>query len=93
MDDDDYEKLLREIDGVTGSGATGSGAQPPAKRQESLPETTGRGGGQAMALVVSAVIGLAGVLLGWLPGVPGLWLGLGGFLGAYIAFTVSRRFG
>ena len=32
--DDDIERLLREIDGVTGSGPT---AQPPAKRPESAP--------------------------------------------------------
>jgi uncharacterized membrane protein YfcA len=93
VEDDDFERLLREIDGVTGSGTAGPGAQPPAKRQESLPETRIGGSGQAMALAVSAVIGVVGVLLGWLPGVPGLWLGLGGFLGAYIAFTISRRYG
>lgn len=90
-DNDDIEKLLREIDGVTGSTA---GAQPPARRPEAAPPApAGKQRGQGMALAVSAVIGVVGLLLGFLPWVPGFWLGLGGFLGSYIALTIGRRLG
>lgn len=88
--DDDIERLLREIDGVTGSS---SAAQPPAKRQESAPAKTGEAsGGEMTVVVISAVIGIAGLLLGFLPFVPGFWLGLGGFLGAFLGLTAYRRF-
>jgi hypothetical protein len=94
-DNDDIERLLREIDATT----AGSGAQPPAPRQESSPETTpekSKGGGGA-GLAVSAVIGVVGLILGsilgFLPYINGISLGLGGFLGAYIAWTLGRRFG
>lgn len=86
--DDDIERLLREIDGVTGSPA-----QPPAKRQESAPATKESSGGEMTVLVISAVIGIVGLLLGFLPLVPGLWLGLGGFLGSFLGLTAYRRFG
>ncbi len=87
-ENDDIEKLLREIDGVTA-------AQPPARRPDSAPQkaTDDSGGGQAMALVISAVIGVVGLLLGFLPWVPGIWLGLGGFLGSYLGIMIGRRFG
>ncbi len=55
--------------------------------------TTKGGSSQAMALVFSAVIGIVGLLLGFLPWVPGIWLGLGGFAGSYLALTLGRRFG
>ena len=88
--DDDIERLLREVEGVTGGG---SSAQPPAKRQESAPAATASsGGGEMTVLVISAVIGIAGLLLGFLPLVPGLWLGLGGFLGSFLGLTAYRRF-
>lgn len=88
-DNDDIEKLLREIDGVAGSGS-----QPPAKRPESSPVTRQTSSsGQGMALAISAVIGIVGLLLGFLPWVPGIWLGLGGFLGSYIGLTIGRRLG
>ena len=85
-DNDDIERLLREVEGAT-SGAT------PAKRQESAPATTRADKGAGMALAISAVIGIIGVLLGFLPWVPGLWLGLGGFVGSWLGLTVYRRFG
>lgn len=86
-DNDDIEKLLREIDGVTGSSAN-----TPARRPSAEPEPASPSGArQGAALAIAAVIGVVGLLLGWLPGVPGIWLGLGGFLGAYIAFTIGRR--
>lgn len=86
MADDDIEKLLREVNSATG-------AQPPAKQDSgaSVPAKR-RGPGQAGALAIAAVIGVAGYLLGLLPWIPGLWFGLGGFLGAYIALMVGRRF-
>jgi hypothetical protein len=89
-DNDDIERLLREIDGVTGS----SGAKPPAPRPDNAPvKPESSGSGQGMALAISAVIGVVGLLLGFLPWVPGLWLGLGGFLGSYIGLTIGRRLG
>lgn len=87
--DDDIERLLREIEGVTASPA----AQPPAKRPESAPATTEKSAGQGMVLAISAVIGIIGFLLGFLPLVPGLWLGLSGFVGSYLGVTIYRRFG
>lgn len=87
-DDDDIERLLREVEGVTGSGKA---ATPPAKRQESAPAKTGRTG-EGTVLVISAVIGVLGLILGFLPLVPDLWLGLGGFLGSWLGLTVYRRF-
>jgi hypothetical protein len=96
--DDDIERLLREIDATTG-------AQPPARRQESSPAVpqesspavpakgSARGGA---ALAVAGVIGVVGLvlgsILGFLPYINGISLGLGGFLGAWIAWTLSRRF-
>lgn len=88
--DDDIERLLREIDGVTGAGPS---AQPPAKRPESAPVPAASGGGEGTILVISAVIGVIGLLLGFLPLVPGIWLGLGGFLGSFIGLNLYRRFG
>ena len=88
--DDDIERLLREVEGVTGGG-TGQAATP-AKRQENLPEKRS-GGGEPMILVISAVIGIVGWLLGFLPFVNGMWLGIGGFLGAFIALNIGRRLG
>ena len=96
-DNDDIERLLREIDGVTGSsGATGSSGSTPVPRPQAQPRRQEQpdstsGARQGAALAIAAVIGVVGLLLGWLPGVSGLWLGLGGFLGAYIAFTIGRR--
>lgn len=89
-DNDDIERLLREIDATTSPPS----AQPPARRQESSPaKADSTSSGQGTALVISAVIGVIGVLLGFLPFVPGMWLGLGGFLGAYVALAIGRRFG
>jgi uncharacterized membrane protein YfcA len=88
--DDDIERLLREVEGVTGGG--GSTAQPPAKRPEAAPATTPSSGGSGTALVISAVIGIIGLLLGFLPLVPDLWLGLAAFLGSWAGLTVYRRF-
>lgn len=84
-DNDDIEKLLREIDGVTG-------AQPPAPQQEKAPATSPGSTGQGAVLVISAVLGIVGLLLGFLPMVPGLWLGLGAFVGSYLGLTIGRRF-
>lgn len=86
--DDDIERLLREVEGVTGGGS--SAGPSPAKRQENLPEKRA-GGSEPMILVISAVIGIVGWLLGFLPFVNGLWLGIGGFLGAFIALNIGRR--
>lgn len=93
-DNDDIERLLREID----AGSPSTSAQPPAKRPESSPAKVpkeSKGGGSALA--VSAVIGVVGLILGsilgFLPYINGISLGLGGFLGAWIAWTLSRRFG
>lgn len=93
-DNDDIERLLREIDADTGS----TGAQPPAKRPESSPAVTPKESkGSGSALAVSGVIGVVGLvlgsILGFLPYINGISLGLGGFLGAWIAWTLSRRFG
>ncbi len=97
-DNDDIERLLREIDATT----SGSAAQPPAPRQESSPATTPqktpeKSKGSGTGLAVSAVIGVVGLILGsilgFLPYINGISLGLGGFLGAYIAWTLGRRFG
>ena len=87
MADDDIEKLLREVDSATG-------AKPPATqaKDERVPAKHS-GSGQGSALAIAAVIGVVGLLLGFLPMVPGIWLGLGGFLGAYIGLTVGRRLG
>lgn len=87
MADDDIEKLLREVNSATG-------AQPPATtdRNDQLPAERS-GSGQGSALAIAAVIGVVGLVLGFLPWVPGFWLGLGGFLGAYIALLVGRRLG
>lgn len=91
-DNDDIEKLLREIDGVTG-GST-SGAQPPARRQDAeVQKSDESSGGTGLAIVVAAVVGVIGLVLGVLPWVPGFWLGLGGFLGAFIGVLLGRRFG
>jgi hypothetical protein len=88
--DDEIERLLREVEGVTSGGST---AQPPAKRQESAPATTSAGrGGTGVVLAISAVIGIVGLLLGFLPLVPDLWLGLAAFLGSWAGLTVYRRF-
>lgn len=86
--DDDIERLLREVEGVTGGGA--GQAATPAKRQENLPEKRS-GGSEPMFLVISAVIGIVGWLLGFLPFVNGMWLGIGGFLGAFVALNIGRR--
>lgn len=86
--DDEIERLLREVEGVT----SGKPAQPPAKRQESAPATTGGRGGTGVVLAISAVIGIVGLLLGFLPLVPDLWLGLAAFLGSWAGLTVYRRF-
>jgi hypothetical protein len=86
--DDDIERLLREVEGAT----SGSTAQPPAKRPEAAPVPASSNGGGGMVLVISAVIGIIGVLLGFLPLVPAWWLGLGGFLGSWLGLTVYRRF-
>jgi len=86
-DNDDIERLLREIDGATAS------SQPPARRQENLPAETSSSSGMGVALVVSAVVGVVGLLLGALPWVPGFWLGVGGFFGALIGFLLGRRLG
>ncbi len=88
--DDDIERLLREVEGVTGGG-TGPAATP-AKRQENLPEKQS-GSSEVMFLVISAVIGIVGWLLGFLPFVNGMWLGIGGFLGAFVALNIGRRLG
>ena len=86
-DNDDIEKLLREIDGVTGN------AQPPARRPEApVEKADDSSGGTGMALAVAAVVGVVGLVLGFLPWVPGIWLGLGGFLGAFIGAMLGRRF-
>lgn len=87
-DNDDIEKLLREIDGVT------SGAQPPARRPDASVEKAeeSSSGGTGMALAVAAVVGVVGLVLGFLPWVPGIWLGLGGFVGAFIGVLLGRRF-
>jgi hypothetical protein len=86
-DNDDIEKLLREIDGVT------CGAQPPAQRPEAAVEKAdGSSSGTGMALAVAAVVGVVGLVLGFLPWVPGIWLGLGGFFGAFIGVLLGRRF-
>ena len=86
-DNDDIEKLLREIDGVTGN------AQPPARRPEAPAEKADdSSGGTGMALAVAAVVGVVGLVLGFLPWVPGIWLGLGGFLGAFSGVMLGRRF-
>lgn len=86
-DDDDIEKLLREIDGMTNP-------QPPATRPQSesapVPAESGKGNG-GTELAIAAVIGVVGLLLGFLPFLPGFWLGLGGFLGAYVALLISHR--
>lgn len=87
--DDDIERLLREVEGATGGGA--SQAATPAKRQENLPEKRSGGGSEPMFLVISAVIGILGWLLGFLPFVNGTWLGIGGFLGAFVALNIGRR--
>lgn len=86
--DDEIERLLREVEGVTGGGT----AQPPATRPESAPAKASGGPGQGMVLAISAAIGVLGLVLGFLPLVPNVWLGLGGFLGAWLGLTVYRRF-
>jgi len=86
-DNDDIERLLREIDGATAS------SPPPAKRQENLPAEKSESSGIGVALVVSAVVGVVGLLLGALPWVPGFWLGVGGFFGAFLGFLLGRRLG
>ena len=87
-DNDDIERLLREIDGATSS------SPPPARREENLPaKTSGSSSGIGVALVVSAVVGVVGLLLGALPWVPGFWLGVGGFFGAFLGFLLGRRLG
>lgn len=92
-DNDDIERLLREIDATSG----GTPAQPPARRPESSPVPTDRESKGGSALAVAAVIGVVGLvlgsILGFLPYINGIPLGLGGFLGAWIAWTLSRRFG
>ncbi len=91
-DNDDIEKLLREIDGVTGN--TQPQAQPPARRQDaSVEKADGSSSGTGLALAVAAAVGVIGLVLGFLPWVPGIWLGLGGFLGAFIGVLLGRRFG
>jgi ferric-dicitrate binding protein FerR (iron transport regulator) len=90
-DNDDIEKLLREIDGVTASSGGTPVPRPQAQPQAQPERSSPAGTRQGAALAVAAVIGVVGLLLGWLPGVSGIWLGLGGFLGAYIAFTIGRR--
>lgn len=84
--DDEIERLLREVNGVTGSGA-----QPPAKRPDAEVAKTSEGGSEVMILVISAVIGIVGLLLGFLPFVNGMWMGIGGFLGAFIGMNIGRR--
>ncbi|MEZ5186126.1 MAG: hypothetical protein R2720_10310 [Candidatus Nanopelagicales bacterium] len=93
-DNDDIERLLREIDASTSPPS----AQPPARRPESSPakaEKTSKGGGTGLAIAaVIGVVGLVlGTVLGFLPYINGISLGLGGFLGAYIAWSLGRRFG
>lgn len=84
--DDEIERLLREVNNVTGSGA-----QPPAPRQDADVAKTSEGSSAAVVLVISAVIGIVGWVLGFLPFVNGMWLGIGGFLGSFLALTVYRR--
>ena len=86
--DDDIERLLREVNSMTSPGA-----QPPAKRPDAEVAQQSSGGSAAMVLVISAVIGIVGWLLGFLPFVNGMWLGIGGFLGAFIALNIGRRLG
>ena len=93
-DNDDIERLLREIDATSNPPS----AQPPARRQESSPATSektskGAGTGVAVAAVIGVVGLVLGTILGFLPYINGISLGLGGFLGAYIAWTLGRRFG
>lgn len=84
--DDDIERLLREVNSMTSPSA-----QPPAKRPDAEVAQQSSGGSAAMVLVISAVIGIVGWVLGFLPLVDGVWLGLGGFLGSFLALTVYRR--
>lgn len=86
--DDDIEKLLREVDGLTSAQPPSARADSPAPSQK--PPTSRSGG---IDLAIAAVIGVAGLLLGFLPLVPDFWLGLGGFLGAYVALFIKGRLG
>ncbi len=87
--DDDIERLLREVDSMT-SGATPA-SQPPATRPAAEVAKSSSGGSEPMILVISAVIGIVGWLLGFLPFVNGVWMGIGGFLGAFIGMNIARR--
>lgn len=92
--DDDIEKLLREVEGLTTGGTPASTPQSGVEKSAAgTVERAGAGPGAGMSLVIAGVIGIAGLLLGWLPGVPGMWLGIGGFVGAYLALLIGRRFG
>lgn len=84
--DDDIERLLREVDSLTNTNA-----QPPATRPSAEVEKKSEGGSEPMFLVISAVIGIVGWVLGFLPFVNGVWMGIGGFLGAFIALNIGRR--
>ena len=72
----------------------GSASRAPTGIQ---PGAHGQGIEGWLALAVAAVIGVVGLvlgsILGFLPYINGISLGLGGFLGAWIAWTLSRRFG
>ncbi len=97
-DNDDIEKLLREIDGVTGGAGSTGGAQPPARRPDAeVQKSDESSGGTGLAIVVAAVVGVIGLVLGavltWVPGIGPVGLGLGGFLGAFIGVLLGRRFG
>lgn len=101
-DDDDIERLLREVDALTGDQP--AAGQPTGKdvvRSPSKqpvagqPAAVDRSGGsqQARIVLVSGVIGVALFLITlFVPFVPELWPAVGGFIGAWLALTLGRRF-
>lgn len=88
-DDDDIEKLLREIDS-SGSGGRGEKANLPATRDSSAAASSGRTGralrtGLVSGAVCGAGVGVVTFFLQWLPLIDNpVSSGLGAFVGAFL---------
>jgi len=98
-EDDDIDRLLREIDGME-AGGSNSGNLPaePAGREVAQPsskdvDTSKKRGRTEWALVAAAGAGVAGLIVGtlltWLPYIGGISTALGAALGAAIIALIG----
>lgn len=92
--DDDIEKLLREVDALSGAGSTKPAAGVPATRGSTDAQAPGRAGRALRTGLVSGVVcglgvGTATFLLQWLPFVDNPFSSAAGaFVGAFATGAV-----